>query len=591
MRLSRNVVALFLTIFFVLITLASKVAFAADVQISPIKEVQKLEDGNTAAVQGKLNAYNTGNIFFNASAASFYCTMMSCKVGVDGAPVSGAYGTMVAYVGKIYETKPASTETYVADVLRQMNISVAQPAYAQGLGFGALEPILTIWKAFRNLAYLGFVLIFIIIGFMIMFRQKIGSQSVVTVQQALPNIVISLITVTFSYAIASLMIDLMYLSMAAMVTLFSTQVRIDGFPYLSGSIIDLASFMLTLGGNGISDVIGSFVTTTWGNNDPITKVLASAGGGFATLSAQIIFALVIVFQLFKLLLALLRTYVDIILQIAFAPIILMMGALPGSKAFGEWLRNLVGNLAVFPAILLLLIVYSVIKTNTGQAMGPEIVPQAHAAGFMPPYMVGGGETASAFLPFLVGLGLLMGMAEVPDAVKKAFGVKGGGMLQSIVEGGWKSFGKRASTGVGIASVVPGAIAGSTIGATAGFVGAKGNLRQRMSKAGQGAVYGAGFGGAIAPIVASGLPVKFGINAGKSAWRQAGDVAVQATIGRTMARHQAHEAEIKNQEETRRAQDQNVARDTQLTNIQRNPNIASQTPAREINLETGQLTDD
>src|SRR5690606_25281628 len=97
-----------------------------------------------------------------------------------------------------------------------------------GLGFSSLDPILDTWKAFRNVAYLFYVIMFLVIGFMIMFRQKISSQAVVTAQQALPKIIISLIAVTFSYALAGLMIDAMYLIMYLIVGLFPSQTFENG---------------------------------------------------------------------------------------------------------------------------------------------------------------------------------------------------------------------------------------------------------------------------------------------------------------------------------------------------------------------------
>ena len=38
----------------------------------------------------------------------------------------------------------------------------------QGIGFEGLSPLLNIWKAFRDIAYLLFVLVFIILGVAIM---------------------------------------------------------------------------------------------------------------------------------------------------------------------------------------------------------------------------------------------------------------------------------------------------------------------------------------------------------------------------------------------------------------------------------------
>ena len=59
----------------------------------------------------------------------------------------------------------------------------------------------------------------IVIGFMVMFRRKIDPKTVITVQNALPKIVLALLLVTFSYAIAAFMIDLMYLVMAIIINL------------------------------------------------------------------------------------------------------------------------------------------------------------------------------------------------------------------------------------------------------------------------------------------------------------------------------------------------------------------------------------
>lgn len=66
----------------------------------------------------------------------------------------------------------------------------------------------TIWNFSRNLAYLGYIVITIAIGFMIMFRKKLGGQLVVSLGNAIPNLVIGLILVTFSFAIVGIMLDL-----------------------------------------------------------------------------------------------------------------------------------------------------------------------------------------------------------------------------------------------------------------------------------------------------------------------------------------------------------------------------------------------
>src|SRR6185369_5532352 len=123
----------------------------------------------------------------------------------------GAIGTTLNMTSLALTNPPVSSREYIADLMQTVGHPFAQTAYAQGLGFSSLSPILGLWKIFRNIAYFFFIVIFVFIGFMIMIRSKIGSQAAVTVQQALPKLVVSLILVTFSYAIAGLLLDLMYL--------------------------------------------------------------------------------------------------------------------------------------------------------------------------------------------------------------------------------------------------------------------------------------------------------------------------------------------------------------------------------------------
>ncbi|MBI2051820.1 hypothetical protein HYT33_03615 [Candidatus Roizmanbacteria bacterium] len=81
---------------------------------------------------------------------------------------------------------------------------------AEGVGFAALKPIQGLWKIFRDLAFILLVLVLITIGFLIMFRVKINPQTIVSLENSLPRIVAALLLITFSFAIAGFLIDLMY---------------------------------------------------------------------------------------------------------------------------------------------------------------------------------------------------------------------------------------------------------------------------------------------------------------------------------------------------------------------------------------------
>ncbi len=119
-----------------------------------------------------------------------------------------------------YINPPASGAYWVYSGLQ--NAGFFPKAYAaEGIGFAAIKPLMGIWKIFRDISYMILVLILIIIGFMIMFRMKINPQTVISIENALPRIVISLILITFSFAIAGFLIDLMYLVMAISISILA----------------------------------------------------------------------------------------------------------------------------------------------------------------------------------------------------------------------------------------------------------------------------------------------------------------------------------------------------------------------------------
>jgi hypothetical protein len=92
---------------------------------------------------------------------------------------------------------------------------------SEGIGFAAMEPFSNLWKIFRDFSYMILVIILIAIGFMVMFRMKMNPQTVISVENALPRIVIALILITFSFAIAGFIIDLTYILIGLIVSILS----------------------------------------------------------------------------------------------------------------------------------------------------------------------------------------------------------------------------------------------------------------------------------------------------------------------------------------------------------------------------------
>ena len=139
-----------------------------------------------------------------------------CDADSPGCPIGLSYQkSAMAGLAKstlaMYQHPPARSSEYIADVGRTLGF-IPKKVEAQGIGFSGLQSMLPLWKTFRNIAYALLAVIIIVVGFMVMFRKKIDPKTVVTVQNAIPRIVIALGLVTFSYAIVGAMIDLIYLA-------------------------------------------------------------------------------------------------------------------------------------------------------------------------------------------------------------------------------------------------------------------------------------------------------------------------------------------------------------------------------------------
>lgn len=326
---------------------------------------------------------------------------------------------------------PASSVTYVADLLH--NAQIIPTAQAQGLGFSALDPILETWKAFRNLAYLFFVVAFIVIGFMIMFRVQMG-KAAITVQQALPNIIVALLAVTFSYAIAGFMIDIMYVSMYMLASFF-----VEGPDLINKNIFGLVGLMFkggdTLGST--QNAIEQFMEDAFN-----IGLVGEAVAWLSSLLGTVIIGIAILFAAFKVFFELVKTYVAVLLLIIFSPIMLMLGAFSGAEVFFKWVKNLAGNLILWPVVLVCILVQRMLTAPIRNLWGTgETLDQSFGGGFLPPFLMGQGQ--GAIVPVIVGIGVLLVIPEIMQQVKKMMGVEEG-VFGDLAKGAWKQM-KDAAT--------------------------------------------------------------------------------------------------------------------------------------------------
>jgi hypothetical protein len=144
----------------------------------------------------------------------------------------------------------------------------------------------------------------------------------------------------------------------------------------------------------------------------------------SSLLGTVIIGIAILFATFKIFFELVKTYVAVLIQIIFSPIILMLGAFPGKDTFGKWLKNLAGNLVLWPVVLLCVLVQRMLTAPIRSLQGTgDALDGAFGGGFMPPFLVGQGQ--ANIIPVILGIGILLVIPEIMQQVKKAMGVEEG----------------------------------------------------------------------------------------------------------------------------------------------------------------------
>lgn len=371
-------------------------------------------------------------------------------------------------------TPPASTNLAILDFGKSLGF-ISPQAYAQnqGIGFAGLAPILPIWKGFRNIAYSILAIIMIVIGFMVMFRKKIDPKTVVTVQNALPGIIVTMILITFSYAIAGFMIDLMYLFTAVGISLLAPAgYRLGFMPvstgamqqgYLSNQEFLQGGFVALFTGvfGPILNVLNPFsgalsvVDSAAKQGLQFTNIIPGLISGTAQVGFQFtlvalgpllifIFLLIFLIAFFRIFFMLLSSYVNIIFAVITAPLHFLLGALPGGNGFGSWVKNMFSNLVAFPITILVLIIANWLGSSANSAdvnalWVPPLLPQPGG---------GGGNAISSFAYTIIWLGMVFGIPGIVGSIKEALKAKssipvgvgaitgpiGGGLMQGLQMG-------------------------------------------------------------------------------------------------------------------------------------------------------------
>lgn len=379
-------------------------------------------------------------------------TLCTASTGNINECIGGStVGTLGKVIAMTFTEKPADVGMWIADVGHTLGFM--PKAYAQGVGFSGLAPLLPIWKAFRNIAYLLMALVMIALGFMIMFRKKIDPKTVVTAQNAIPRVVIALILITFSYAIVGLAIDAMYVVLYFAIALFKSTgylpkpnpATLTGFfnpdltaegLYAQGGLwdnfgaIEWDPYKLLFGWNtqgwsvpldaGLS--LAAVAVAIFAI--PATFFAAPVVGTIGTIALaampliHLLLSIAMLYLFIRLMFFFISAYIQIIISLLMAPLQLLAEAFPGSNAFSSWFKNLVANLAVFPiggAMFMLSAVFTQFTRD------PSALPQQSI--WAPPYTSIGFVNNTTSIASIIALGILFAIPQVAGSVKESLKAK------------------------------------------------------------------------------------------------------------------------------------------------------------------------
>ncbi len=361
----------------------------------------------------------------------------------------GLLGYLGSFDGLILQTQPASGIYYAQQLWHNLS---GQPAYAADsfLFFASMQPLLHFWQVSRNISYLLLSLAFLAAGLGIMLRLKISPQATMSLSNALPRLVAALILITFSYAIAGFILDLMWLTNAAIYHLaqvnhlggYYTQADLSAIMH-RGLFREMKNALWHTGtsrpglevGTGYLLVSAIGVIIAWA-----VGIIASGGtAGLAAIILLFIFIAGLLYIFLKLFVSLIKVFVSLVLLIVFAPFYILAGALPGAGGgFGPWLKDLLANAMVFPALTVGLIL-----------LGEFVAPAARSLDdFALPHI----GNAMGLPSFLLTLGVVFMLPSIPDTVRRAFGFRGGGIGSEAIAAmapliGFAAWGPRKVSGI------------------------------------------------------------------------------------------------------------------------------------------------
>jgi len=338
----------------------------------------------------------------------------------------------------VFADKNLSGVTYFKNIASKITL-VPEVRAQEGFGYGALDILQPLWQQSRDISYGLLVLVVIIMAFMVMFRTKVSPQAVITVQSALPKLIFAIILITFSYAIAGLLIDIMYVVVGIVASVLGKG--------NTEATARLYSLMINgPGGGGIwtmmteyTSLFPAYLAASVGNDlSPVYQFIFDlAIGPMIIVGGLLIVGFILLGAFFRSALMIIKSLISIYLLTIFGPFYILFGTVFSGLSFGNWIKDFAANLAVFPAMGILF-VFSMMFMNAGlAASGFEDFPQdfknyiieinqlkglppvadfTGADSWTPPLLSFGGSNGALILLF-VSLGIIIMIPRVAEIIK------------------------------------------------------------------------------------------------------------------------------------------------------------------------------
>lgn len=183
------------------------------------------------------------------------------------------------------------------------------------------------WKFVRNVAFGMMALVMLVIGVMMINRTKVSSQTIVTVQYALPKVIIAAVLIAFSFPIAATITNVFFLLSLKAPSIVTMTIITDVISEIQN--IDPTSFQQ------------SFITPGGSINFVTLLMYALASAFQITTMGPVLFiiwsicVIVIIIRMIGITLKWMITYVKMLIEIVLSPIDLLLSALPGSEEKGS----------------------------------------------------------------------------------------------------------------------------------------------------------------------------------------------------------------------------------------------------------------